>query len=40
VLEKAGYVVEGQLRRAAIKEGIVLDQVQYAFIAQGRAAAS
>ena len=27
VLEKAGYVREGVLRRSAIKEGIVLDQV-------------
>ena len=30
VLEKAGYVREGVLRRSAIKEGIVLDQVLYA----------
>ena len=33
VLEKAGYVVEGRLRRSAIKNGAVLDQVQYAFVA-------
>ena len=30
VLEKAGYVREGMLRRSAIKEGIVVDQVLYA----------
>lgn len=30
VLEKAGYVREGVLRRSAIKEGIVVDQVLYA----------
>jgi ribosomal-protein-alanine N-acetyltransferase len=30
VLEKAGYIREGVLRRSAIKEGIVLDQVLYA----------
>jgi [ribosomal protein S5]-alanine N-acetyltransferase len=30
VLEKAGYVREGVLRRSAIKEGNVLDQVLYA----------
>ena len=30
VLEKAGYVREVVLRRSAIKEGIVLDQVLYA----------
>lgn len=40
VLEKAGYRVEGTLRRAAIKEGVVLDQVQYAFIAPAPAAVS
>jgi RimJ/RimL family protein N-acetyltransferase len=33
VLEKAGYVREGYLRRSAIKDGLVLDQIQYAFIA-------
>jgi [ribosomal protein S5]-alanine N-acetyltransferase len=30
VLEKAGYVCEGRLRRAVIKEGRVLDQLVYA----------
>lgn len=30
VLEKAGYVREGCLRRSAIKDGVVLDQFMYA----------
>lgn len=30
VLEKAGYVFEGVLRRSAIKDGKVLDQLMYA----------
>ncbi len=30
VLEKAGYVCEGVLRRSAIKDGVVLDQFMYA----------
>jgi [ribosomal protein S5]-alanine N-acetyltransferase len=30
VLQKAGYVREGLLRRSAIKDGIVLDQVLFA----------
>lgn len=30
VLEKAGFVLEGTMRRAAIKEGVVLDQFMYA----------
>jgi RimJ/RimL family protein N-acetyltransferase len=33
VLEKAGYVLEARLRRSAIKDGRILDQLQYAFIA-------
>lgn len=32
VLEKAGYVVEGRLRRSAIKDGQVIDQFQYAYV--------
>lgn len=32
VLEKAGYVVEARLRRSAIKDGRITDQMQYAFI--------
>jgi RimJ/RimL family protein N-acetyltransferase len=31
VLEKAGYVLEGRLRRSAIKDGHIIDQLQYAF---------
>ena len=33
VLEKAGYTLEGRLRRSAIKDGKIVDQLQYAFIA-------
>lgn len=32
VLEKAGFVREGVMRRSAIKEGVVLDQALYAFV--------
>jgi ribosomal-protein-alanine N-acetyltransferase len=32
VLEKNGYVLEGRLRRSAIKDGVITDQLQYAFI--------
>ena len=32
VLEKAGYVLETRLRRSAIKNGTMTDQLQYAFI--------
>jgi RimJ/RimL family protein N-acetyltransferase len=32
VLEKAGYGLEGRLRRSAIKDGRIIDQLQYAFI--------
>ena len=32
VLEKAGYVLESRLRRSAVKDGLVTDQLQYAFI--------
>jgi RimJ/RimL family protein N-acetyltransferase len=32
VLEKAGYVLEARLRRSAMKDGKVVDQLQYAFI--------
>jgi ribosomal-protein-alanine N-acetyltransferase len=31
VLEKAGYVLEGRLRRSAVKDGRITDQLQYAF---------
>jgi RimJ/RimL family protein N-acetyltransferase len=30
VLEKCGYICEGTMRRSAIKEGVVIDQVLYA----------
>ena len=33
VLEKAGYELEGRLRRSCIKDGEVVDQLQYTFIA-------
>jgi RimJ/RimL family protein N-acetyltransferase len=33
VLEKSGYTLEGRLRRSAIKSGVILDQLQYAFYA-------
>ncbi len=32
VLEKAGYTLEGRLRRCAIKEGQVIDQFMYAYV--------
>jgi RimJ/RimL family protein N-acetyltransferase len=32
VLEKNGYVLEARLRRSAIKDGVITDQLQYAFI--------
>lgn len=32
VLEKAGYLLEGRLRRSAVKDGRITDQLQYAFI--------
>ena len=34
VLEKAGYVLEARLRRSAIKNGQIIDQMQYAYIAE------
>lgn len=30
VLEKCGYALEGRMRRSAVKEGVVLDQLLYA----------
>lgn len=33
VLEKAGYLCEGRLRKAVIKDGQVLDQFLYAYVA-------
>ena len=34
VLEKAGYTLEAHLRRSAIKDGRIVDQLQYSFIAE------
>ncbi|MFA5027392.1 MAG: GNAT family protein [Candidatus Methylomirabilota bacterium] len=39
VLEKAGYSLEGRLRRAVVKEGQVLDAFLYAVVAPGGPAA-
>jgi len=36
-LEKAGYVLEGVLRRSCIKEGRILDQWQYARVRESEA---
>lgn len=33
VLEKAGYVFEGRMRRSAIKDGKIIDQLLYAYLA-------
>jgi RimJ/RimL family protein N-acetyltransferase len=35
VLEKAGYVLEARLRRSAIKDGRLTDQMQYAWVSDG-----
>ena len=32
VLEKAGYTLEARLRRSAVKNGVIVDQCQYAYI--------
>ena len=34
VLEKAGFVLEARLRRSAIKDGEIIDQMQYAFVSE------
>jgi ribosomal-protein-alanine N-acetyltransferase len=34
VLEKAGYTLEGRLRRSGIKEDVVMDQLMYAITDQ------
>jgi RimJ/RimL family protein N-acetyltransferase len=34
VLEKAGYLLEGRLRRSAIKDGRIVDQMQYAYVVE------
>ncbi len=33
VLEKAGFSMEGRLRRSAVKDGKVIDQLMYAYVA-------
>jgi len=38
VLEKAGYILEARLRRSAIKNGVITDQLQYAFVVPETAA--
>jgi [ribosomal protein S5]-alanine N-acetyltransferase len=35
VLEKAGYVCEGRMKRSAIKDGRVIDQLLYAYVVSG-----
>jgi RimJ/RimL family protein N-acetyltransferase len=35
VLEKAGYALEGRLRRSVIKDGVILDQFLYASLKPG-----
>jgi RimJ/RimL family protein N-acetyltransferase len=40
VLEKSGYQLEARLRRSAIKNGVVTDQMQYAFVVPETAAIS
>lgn len=37
VLEKAGFFVEARLRRSAIKDGQITDQIQYAYVVDGAA---
>ena len=32
VLEKAGYRLEGRMRRSAVKDGVVQDQALYAIV--------
>jgi len=34
VLEKAGYVLEARLRHSAMKNGQLIDQLQYAYVAE------
>jgi len=35
VLEKSGFVLEGRLRRAVVKDGRVIDQLMYAYVTPG-----
>jgi len=34
VLEKAGYACEGRMRRSAVKDGDIIDQLLYAYVVQ------
>lgn len=34
VLEKAGYMLEGRLRRSVLKDGRLLDQLMYAYVVE------
>jgi [ribosomal protein S5]-alanine N-acetyltransferase len=34
VLEKAGYTLEGRMRKSAIKDGQILDQLLYAYVVE------
>lgn len=34
VLEKAGYTLEGTMRRSAVKDGVVVDQLLYAVVGE------
>jgi [ribosomal protein S5]-alanine N-acetyltransferase len=34
VLQKAGYVLEGRMRKSCIKDGRILDQLLYAFVVE------
>jgi [ribosomal protein S5]-alanine N-acetyltransferase len=34
VLEKAGYALEGRMKKSAIKNGVVLDQLLYSYIVE------
>ena len=36
VLEKAGYACEGRMRRSAIKDGEIVDQLLYAYVVRER----
>jgi len=36
VLEKAGFVLEGHMRRSAIKDGQIRDQLLYGFVVEAR----
>jgi len=34
VLEKAGYVLEGRMRKSALKDGKIIDQLLYAYVVE------